>query len=105
MSRQHLGSRPRQIPVQLLGQGVVSQIVPIRPRHCSNGGITWRALPTDGVWGQVFNSVGFFIGQRRAAIRCVSGVCRQFPAFEGASFMRLGYRFRGPAAARGPARR
>lgn len=52
--------------------------------HYLNGGITWRALPSDGVWGQVFNSVGFFVGQRRAAIRCVSGVCRQFPAFEGA---------------------
>jgi hypothetical protein len=26
----------------------------------------------------------FFVGQTRPALRCVSGVCRQFPAFEGA---------------------
>lgn len=52
--------------------------------HFLNGGLTWRALPSDGIWGQIFNSVGVFVGQRRAAIRCVSGVCRQFPAFEGA---------------------
>jgi hypothetical protein len=25
-----------------------------------------------------------FVGQQRAALKCVSGVCRQFPAFEGA---------------------
>ena len=25
-----------------------------------------------------------FVGQTRPALRCVSGVCRQFPAFEGA---------------------
>ena len=52
--------------------------------HYFNGGLTFRALASDGIWGQIFNSVGVFVGQRRAAIRCVSGVCRQFPAFEGA---------------------
>ena len=52
--------------------------------HYFNGGLTFRSLPTDGIWGQIFNAIGVFVGQRRAAIRCVSGVCRQFPAFEGA---------------------
>lgn len=52
--------------------------------HYLNGGLTFRALASDGIWGQIFNSVGIFVGQRRAAIRCVSGVCRQFPPFEGA---------------------
>jgi hypothetical protein len=32
----------------------------------------------------VFDTVSVFVGQRRGAIRCVSGVCRQFPPFEGA---------------------
>jgi hypothetical protein len=29
-------------------------------------------------------SVRLFVGQQRGALKCVSGVCRQFPAFEGA---------------------
>jgi hypothetical protein len=52
--------------------------------HYVSGGLIWRGLASDGVWGQIFNSVTVFVGQRRAAIRCVSGVCRQFPPFEGA---------------------
>lgn len=32
----------------------------------------------------LFDTVNLFVGQRRGAIRCVSGVCRQFPPFEGA---------------------
>ena len=54
-----------------------------------NGGLQWRSGST---WAetpkkyiaQLFDGVGLFVGQRRGAIRCVSGVCRQFPAFEGA---------------------
>jgi len=49
-----------------------------------SGGLQWRGAASDGIWGQIFNSVTAFVGQRRAAIRCVSGVCRQFPPFEGA---------------------
>lgn len=30
------------------------------------------------------NSLGLFVGQRRGAQRCVAGVCRVFPPFEGA---------------------
>jgi hypothetical protein len=50
----------------------------------ASGGLTWRGQSQDGIWGQVFNVVNLFVGQRRSAIRCVSGVCRVFPAFEGA---------------------
>lgn len=50
----------------------------------ASGGLVWRGAQSDGVWGQVFNAVNLFVGQRRAAIRCVSGVCRLFPPFEGA---------------------
>jgi hypothetical protein len=30
------------------------------------------------------NNVGLFVGQQRGGLRCVSGVCRLFPPFEGA---------------------
>lgn len=56
--------------------------------HFVNGGVQWRAgTPSGGaakVLSQLFNTVNVFVGQRRAALRCVSGVCRQFPPFEGA---------------------
>jgi hypothetical protein len=41
-----------------------------------NGQLQYR-ITTDTV-------VRLFVGQTRPALRCVSGVCRQFPAFEGA---------------------
>ena len=31
------------------------------------------------------SSVSLFVGQRRGALRCVGGVCRVFPPFEGAA--------------------
>jgi hypothetical protein len=55
-----------------------------------NGGIQWRAAgagadkPSTKYVAQLFDAVNIFVGQRRGAIRCVSGVCRQFPPFEGA---------------------
>lgn len=52
--------------------------------HYVSGGLQWHGAASDGIWGQIFNLITLFVGQRRAAIRCVSGVCRQFPAFEGA---------------------
>ena len=56
--------------------------------HFVNGGLQWRS-GGDGagatkVMNQLFDSVSVFVGQRRPALRCISGVCRQFPAFEGA---------------------
>jgi hypothetical protein len=54
------------------------------PTHYFNGAIQWRAKSNDTWWGQLFDSARLFIGQRRSALRCVGGVCRVFPAFEGA---------------------
>lgn len=52
--------------------------------HYFNGGVQFRANGIGDWAGKIFDTVSFFIGQRRGAIRCVSGVCRQFPPFEGA---------------------
>ncbi|MFO0755818.1 MAG: hypothetical protein U0359_04975 [Byssovorax sp.] len=58
--------------------------------HFVNGGIQWRSHQGDEgglvarTLGRLFDTVAVFVGQRRGAIRCVSGVCRQFPPFEGA---------------------
>ncbi len=58
--------------------------------HYFNGGLSWRSNAGDEgsrtkrVLGQLFNTVNIYVGQRRGALRCVSGVCRQFPPFEGA---------------------
>jgi hypothetical protein len=52
--------------------------------HYVSGGLTYRSGNTDTLLNQIFNTVNVFVGQRRGAIRCVSGVCRLFPPFEGA---------------------
>lgn len=52
---------------------------------------TNAAVPPTYVNGQVGyrlssdSSVSLFVGQRRGALRCVGGVCRVFPPFEGAA--------------------
>jgi hypothetical protein len=56
----------------------------VRLCHYFSGGLQWRAAEATTVWKQLFDTVNIFVGQRRGAIRCVSGVCRQFPPFEGA---------------------
>ena len=52
--------------------------------HYVSGGITWKSGSAEHVLEQVFDNVSLFVGQRRGAVRCVSGVCRRFPPFEGA---------------------
>ena len=54
------------------------------PTHYFNGAVQYRAKSDKTIWHQIFNSVQLFVGQRRAALRCVAGVCRIFPAIEGA---------------------
>jgi hypothetical protein len=49
-----------------------------------NGGLTWRFTQE--------SNVKILVGQQRGGLRCVNGVCRQFPAFEGAR-MELTIRF------------
>jgi len=50
---------------------------PAVPLTYLNGQVGYR-MTTD-------SSVSLFVGQRRGALRCVGGVCRVFPPFEGAS--------------------
>lgn len=56
--------------------------------HFVSGGLSWRSrgggAGATKVLAQLFDSVSVFVGQRRAAVRCVSGVCRFYPPFEGA---------------------
>lgn len=49
---------------------------PRTPLTYLNGQVAYR-FTTD-------SNVSLFVGQRRGALRCVAGVCRRFPAFEGA---------------------
>lgn len=83
--------------------GVVGHEYSTRPSQITPAGVSsasddplrvLRFLPTDGV--QHFMNVGgqikfsdavmlrFLFGEQRAALKCVSGVCRFFPAFTGA---------------------
>jgi len=52
--------------------------------HYFRGGLQWRSGADDSILSQIFDTVQIFVGQRRGGIRCVSGVCRNFPPFEGA---------------------
>ena len=45
------------------------------PTTYFNGGARYRPTPD--------SSIGLFVGQRRGALRCVGGVCRVVPGFEG----------------------
>ena len=52
--------------------------------HYLSGGLQWRSGSSETAVDRVLDTVSVFVGQQRGAIRCVSGVCRQFPPFEGA---------------------
>lgn len=49
-----------------------------------SGGVQFKAADREKIVEQIFDTVNLFVGQRRGAIRCVSGVCRNFPPFQGA---------------------
>ncbi|NUP06456.1 MAG: hypothetical protein HOW73_10395 [Polyangiaceae bacterium] len=49
-----------------------------------NGGVQFKSANKDSIAEMIFDTVNLFVGQRRGAIRCVAGVCRPFPPFEGA---------------------
>lgn len=49
---------------------------PIQPkRHYVSGNVEWYVTPS--------SSVRLFVGSARGGLKCVSGVCRTFPPFEG----------------------
>lgn len=56
--------------------GVEYDTKPGVPGRYFNGQIGWKVTSD--------SSVSLFVGQRRGALRCVGGVCRVFPPFEGA---------------------
>lgn len=66
--------------------GYEYQTRPGLPLHYFNGGLQYRSKSQDNWFDQLTDLVRVFVGQRRAALRCVGGVCRVFPAFEGAQF-------------------
>lgn len=49
-----------------------------------SGGLQFKAAKKEHPLEMLFDTVNVFVGQRRGAIRCVAGVCRPFPPFEGA---------------------
>jgi len=56
--------------------GVEYSTNPSVPSTYLNGVVTYKITPA--------SSVGVFVGQRRGSLRCVGGVCRVYPPFEGA---------------------
>ncbi|WP_437295035.1 DUF6029 family protein [Sorangium sp. So ce426] len=52
--------------------------------HFFNGGLQWKAGSRRTTLDRIVDTVQLFVGQRRGGLRCVSGVCRFFPPFEGA---------------------
>ncbi len=63
-------------PRWVLTQGLEYTTLVGQPNVYVNGQVLYRL--TGG------SNVRLFVGQQRAGIRCVSGVCKLFPAFEGA---------------------
>ncbi|MSP24921.1 MAG: hypothetical protein EXR75_07085 [Myxococcales bacterium] len=64
--------------------GTEYQTRPGFPTSYFNGAVQYRSQASAKWHQKVFDAVRLFVGQRRAALRCVGGVCRVFPAFEGA---------------------
>jgi len=64
--------------------GYEYQTRPGLPTHYFNGAIQYRSMDDQHWYGQLFDTIRLFVGQRRSALRCVGGVCRVYPAFEGA---------------------
>jgi hypothetical protein len=62
------------------------QTRPGLPTLYFNGAIQYRSKDSDTWYGMLLDQVRVFVGQRRSALRCVGGVCRVFPAFEGGLF-------------------
>ena len=58
------------------GFGIEYDTNPATPDLYFNGNVAWR-FTSD-------TSVALFVGQRRGALRCLGGVCRVYPPFEGA---------------------
>jgi hypothetical protein len=64
--------------------GYEYQTRPGFPTNYFSGAVEYRSKSNESWFDQIFDTVRLFVGQRRAALRCVGGTCRVFPAFEGA---------------------
>jgi hypothetical protein len=51
--------------------------------HFFSGALQYQSKG-ESIWHQIFDTVSVYVGQRRGGTRCLSGVCRLFPPFEGA---------------------
>lgn len=63
-------------PKWVLSQGFEYTTRPGYPTDYFNGGILYK-ITSD-------SNIKLFVGQQRGGLKCVNGVCRVFPAFEGA---------------------
>ncbi len=63
-------------PKWVVNQGFEYTTQAGEPTYYFNGGVLYRFTPE--------SNVRVFAGQQRGGLRCVSGVCRIFPAYEGA---------------------
>jgi len=66
----------RWAPKWVFTQGFEYTTLILQPRTYVNGSVLYKF--TSG------SNVRVFVGEQRAAFRCASGICRFFPAFEGA---------------------
>lgn len=64
--------------------GVEYLLRPGFPDTYFNGAVQYRAKADEHWYDMVFNTATAYVGQRRSALRCIGGVCRLYPAFEGA---------------------
>lgn len=64
--------------------GYEYQTRPGFPTNYFSGTVEYRSRSNESWTDQLFDTVRLFVGQRRAALRCVGGTCRLFPSFEGA---------------------
>ncbi|MDB4938690.1 MAG: hypothetical protein JWP87_5662 [Labilithrix sp.] len=63
-------------PKWILSQGIEYTTQVGLPTYYFNGGILYRFTSQ--------SNIRLYAGQNRGGLRCVSGICRQFPAFSGA---------------------
>jgi hypothetical protein len=63
-------------PKWILSQGIEYTTQVGLPTYYFNGGILYRFTSQ--------SNIRLYAGQNRGGLRCVSGICRQLPAFSGA---------------------
>lgn len=66
----------RMAPQWVFSQGFEYTTLSGQPRTYINGAVTYKFTSS--------SNVRVFVGEQRGAFRCASGICRFFPAFEGA---------------------